>query len=56
MAWVEKDHNDHLISTPYHKQGCQPLDQATQSIKKVNKCSGEAGKTKVIIWAMSTRF
>ena len=31
MAWVEKDHNDHLISTPLPWQGYQPLDQATQS-------------------------
>jgi len=31
MAWVEKDHSDHLVSTPCYVQGCQPLDQAAQS-------------------------
>ena len=31
MAWVEKDHNDHLVSTPCYVQGRQPLDQAAQS-------------------------
>jgi len=31
MAWVEKDHNDNLVSTPCYVQGCQPLDQAVQS-------------------------
>ena len=31
MAWVEKDHNDHVVSTPCHGQGCQPPDQAAQS-------------------------
>jgi len=31
MAWVEKDHNDHRVSTPCYVQGCQPLDQAAQS-------------------------
>ena len=31
MAWVEKDHNDHLVSTQCYVQDCQPLDQATQS-------------------------
>jgi len=25
MAWVEKDHNDHLVSTPCHVQGHQIL-------------------------------
>jgi len=31
MAWVEKDHNDHLVSTPRGVQGHQPPDQAAQS-------------------------
>ena len=31
LAWVEKDHNDHLVSTPCYVQGHQPLDQAAQS-------------------------
>jgi len=31
MAWAEKDHNDHLVSTPCYVQGRQPADQAAQS-------------------------
>ena len=31
MAWVEKDHNTHLVSTPCYVQGRQPADQAAQS-------------------------
>jgi len=31
MAWVEKDHNDHPVSTPCYVQGCQALGQAAQS-------------------------
>ena len=32
MAWVEKDHNDHLVSTPLLcVQGRQPPHQAAQS-------------------------
>jgi len=31
MAWVEKDHNDHLIPTSCYVQGPQPADQAAQS-------------------------
>jgi len=31
MAWVEKDHNDHWVSTPCYVQGLQPPDQAAQS-------------------------
>ena len=31
MAWVEKDCNDHVVSTPCCMQGCQPPDQAAQS-------------------------
>ena len=31
MAWVEKDHNDHLIPTSCYVQGHQPADQAAQS-------------------------
>jgi len=31
MAWVEKDHNDHLVSPPCYMQGHQPVDQAAQS-------------------------
>jgi len=31
MAWVEKDHHYHQVSTPCHVQGCQPADQAAQS-------------------------
>ena len=33
MAWVEKDHNAYLISTPCYVQGRQPPDQAAQSFK-----------------------
>jgi len=31
MAWVEKDHNAHLLSTPCYVQGRQPAAQAAQS-------------------------
>jgi len=31
MAWVEKDRNDHRVSTPCCGQGCKPPDQAAQS-------------------------
>ena len=31
MAWVEKDHNDHVVSTPCYVQGHQPPDPAAQS-------------------------
>jgi len=31
MARVEKDHNDHLLSTPCYVQGRQPAAQAVQS-------------------------
>jgi len=31
MAWVEKDHNAHLIPMPCYVQGHQPADQAAQS-------------------------
>ena len=31
MAWVEKDHSDHLVPTPCYVQGHQPADQAAQS-------------------------
>ena len=31
MAWVEKDHNDHQVSTPLLCSGRQPLYQAAQS-------------------------
>jgi len=31
MAWVEKAHSDHPVSTPYYVQGRQPADQAAQS-------------------------
>ena len=31
MAWVEKDHNDHPVSTPCYVQGHQPPNQAAQS-------------------------
>jgi len=31
MAWVEKDHSDHPVSTPCYVQGRQPPDQAAQS-------------------------
>jgi len=31
MAWVEKDHNDHPVSTPCYVQGHQPPHQAAQS-------------------------
>jgi len=31
MAWVEKAHNAHLVSTPCYVQDHQPADQAAQS-------------------------
>jgi len=31
MALVEKNHNDHPVSTPCYVQGRQPADQAAQS-------------------------
>jgi len=31
MAWVEKDHNDHPVSTPLLSAGSQPPDQAALS-------------------------
>jgi len=31
MAWVEKGHNDHVVSTSCYVQGHQPPDQAAQS-------------------------
>jgi len=31
MAWVEKDHSDHLVSTSCYVQVHQPPDQAAQS-------------------------
>ena len=31
MAWVEKDHNAHLVPTLCCVQGSQPADQAAQS-------------------------
>jgi len=31
MAWVEKHHSDHRVSTSCCVQGHQPLDQAAQS-------------------------
>ena len=32
MAWIEKDHNDHLVFNPScYVQGHQPPDQAAQS-------------------------
>jgi len=31
MAWVEKDHNAHLVSNSCCVQGHQPADQAAQS-------------------------
>jgi len=31
MAWVEKDHSAHPVSTPCYVQGRQPADQAGQS-------------------------
>ena len=31
MAWAEKDHNDHPVSTLCYVQGRQPADQAAQS-------------------------
>jgi len=33
MAWVEKDHNDHQVSTPCYVQGRQSPDQAAQSLR-----------------------
>jgi len=31
MSWVEKDHSDHLVSTPLPGAGLPPPDQAAQS-------------------------
>ena len=31
MAWIEKDHNNHLLSTSCCMKGHQPADQAAQS-------------------------
>jgi len=31
MVGIEKDHNDHRVSTPCYVQGPQPPDQAAQS-------------------------
>jgi len=31
MAWVEKEHNDHIVPTPCYVHGHQPADQAAQS-------------------------
>ena len=31
MAWVEKDHNDLIVSTPCYVQGHKPPEQAAQS-------------------------
>jgi len=31
MAWVEKDHSDHVVPTPCYMQGRQPPHQAAQS-------------------------
>ena len=31
MAWVEKGHSDHVVSTPCYVQGRQPAAQAAQS-------------------------
>ena len=28
MAWVEKNHDTHLVSTPCYVQGRQPADQS----------------------------
>ena len=39
MAWVEKDHNDHLVSTPCYVQGHPPLDQAAHSHIQPGICS-----------------
>jgi len=34
MAWVEKDHSDHPVSTPCYVQGRQPADQAATTTAK----------------------
>ena len=46
MAWVEKDHNDHRVSTPCYVQGHQPPDQAAQShiIESKNHRITQVGK------------
>ena len=38
MAWVEKDHSDHPVSTPCYVQGCQPPDQAAQITRSEFAC------------------
>jgi len=46
MAWVEKNHIDHLISTPCYVQGRQPVDEAAQShIQPGLECLQEWGST-----------
>ena len=43
MAGVEKDYNDHQVSTPYYVQGRQPPDQAAQShIQPGSECLDSA--------------
>jgi len=39
MAWVEKDHNDHLGSTPCYVQGHQPPDQFILAVEAFQKCN-----------------
>ena len=46
MAWVEKDHSDHPVSTPCYVQGRQPPDQAAQShIQPGLECSRDGAST-----------
>ena len=54
MAWVEKDHNDHLVSTPCYVQGSQPLDQAAQSqIQPGLECIQEWGIHNLLGFSLS---
>jgi len=51
MAWVEKDHNDHRVSTPCYVQGRQPADQAAQShIQPGLECLQRWGNPRQNMW------
>jgi len=58
MAWVKKDLKDHLVSTPCHGQGHQPLEWSpttmlsADSHQKVREC-GSAGPSAEMIAPLS---
>ena len=43
MAWAEKDHSDHLVSTPCYVHGHQPPDQAAQKTAPGTEQCGPTG-------------